>query len=154
MKFPQSIVVASMLVATACGAPKTNQAHLMAQGLGDPGVVILHGSEADQFTEALASAGVPRRLGDMNMSFVVATKLDCTVSGASAGNPVCTITQFDGSTISALASESSTLLGILSAHGAQKGSAHSGTVSATVSDIRCVNNLSGARGFGTCTFQI
>ena len=51
MKFPQSIVVASMLVATACGAPKTNQAHLMAQGLGDPGVVILHGSEADQFTK-------------------------------------------------------------------------------------------------------
>ena len=154
MKFTQSILTASMFMATACGAPKANQAHVMAQGLGSSGIVILHGSDADQFTEALASAGVPRRLGDMNMSFVVATTLDCTVSAASAGTPVCTITQFDGSTISAVASESTTLLGILSAHGAQQGSAHSGTVAATVSDIRCVNNLSGARGFGTCTFKI
>ena len=105
MKFTQSILTASMFMATACGAPKANQAHVMAQGLGSSGIVILHGSDADQFTEALASAGVPRRLGDMNMSFVVATKLDCTVSAASAGNPVCTITQFDGSTISAVASE-------------------------------------------------
>jgi len=154
MKFAQSIVAATMLVATACGAPKADQAHLASEPADNPGVVILKGSEADQFSNALVSAGVPRRLGDMNMSFVVATKLDCTVSAASAGNPVCTITQFDGSTISALTSESSTLLTILSAHGAEKGGAHSGTVSATATKIRCVNNLSGAPGFGHCALEI
>ena len=146
--------IATRLVATACGAPKADHGHLTSEPADSPGVVILKGSEADQFRDALITAGVPRRLGDMNVSFVVATKLECTVSAASAGNPVCTITQFDGSTVSALTSESSTLLTILSAHGAEKSSAHSGTVSATANRTRCVNNLSGAGGFGHCTLEI
>jgi len=150
MKSMRFLFIASTFVMAACGAAdQTISSGLAAQD----GQVKVHGSEADRLSNALMAAGVERKLGDMNMSFVVVNQVTCKETSATAGNPVCTISTFVGNA-SAIGATAQTLFEVLSAHGLQSGSAHGAGVTASVSSVCCINSLSGRPGLTHCTLQL
>ena len=141
-----ALTAAALLGLNACGVVKSQES-LVKSG----STVTITGQEANKFTTALLTAGLPRKLMDLNYAFVIATKVECQVSGATSGQPACTLSQFDGD-LQATGDVASSLYEVLSAHAERKGSAHAGVVSVSVTDVRCSFNQMGTSSDIKCTF--